>query len=354
MVQKLTYEPGLDGLRAVAVGMVVASHLFPRELPVGWIGVHLFFVLSGYLITRLLIQEIDEGGTIQLGRFYLRRALRLMPPLWLMLLMFLPFILLGHHRAQQFESWAMAATYLMNLNVTFGWLGGPNEAFGHTWSLATEEQFYLLWPAALLLGARRHPRLILLSLLIASVAWRAYLSRHGASFDRLYYSPDTDSDALIIGCLLAFWRVPDAWRHRLASIWPLWLLALSAAILYFSAAATFGVDLVALLGALLIITTRSSSLGEFLSAKPLPFIGKISYSLYLWHLPLIEFMRARWHLVGWQLLIPVAASFGAAVFSYYTVEAWARRMKNKSRAGQNFRQVKAAYGLNSPASNGLP
>jgi peptidoglycan/LPS O-acetylase OafA/YrhL len=99
----------------------------------------------------------------------------------------------------------------------------------------------------------------------------------------------------------------------------------------------------------------SSSLGTFLSAKPLRFIGKISYGLYLWHLPLIEFMRARWHLVGWQLLIPVLASFAAAVLSYFTVEAWARRMKNKSRAGQNFRPVKAAaYGLNSPASNGLP
>src|ERR1700761_34691 len=93
MTPKLPYEPALDGLRAVAVGLVLANHIFPQEFRVGWIGVHLFFVLSGYLTPRLLVQEIDGSGTIQLGRFYLRRALRLMPPLWLMLLTFLPFIL---------------------------------------------------------------------------------------------------------------------------------------------------------------------------------------------------------------------------------------------------------------------
>lgn len=328
MSEKLKYEPALDGLRAVAILMVVVGHMF--QLASGWIGVHLFFVLSGYLITRLLSAEIDRTGTIDFRRFYWHRFLRLMPPLWAMLLAFLPFILLGHHPRAQLQSWSMAATYLMNFNAAFEWMS--NEAFVHTWTLATEEQFYLLWPAALLFVALHRPRLALAILLIGAICWRVYLCLHGASVNRIYYGPDTNSDSLITGCLLGFTRVSETWVKRVSVSWTIWIPAISLALLavtYYEsrlvATAIVG-DLVAILGALLIIAAPT---WRVLSTRPMVFVGKISYSLYLWHLPLIGFAQTRWHLADWQLIFPALCAFGFAVFSYYTVEAWARRAKNQ-------------------------
>lgn len=328
MAQKLPHEPALDGLRAVAILMVVVGHMF--QLASGWIGVHLFFVLSGYLITRILSAEIDCTGTIDFYRFYWRRFLRLMPPLWAMLLTFLPLILLGHHQRAQLQSWSMAATYLMNFNAAFEWMS--NEAFVHTWSLATEEQFYLLWPAALVLVARHRPRLALTALLIGAMCWRAYLCLHGASVNRIYYGPDANSDSLIVGCLLGFTRISDVWVKRVSASWPLWIPAISIAMFAVThyesrlvATAIVG-DLVAVLGVLIIIAAPTC---RALSTRPMVFIGKISYSLYLWHLPLIGFSQTRWHLADWQLIFPALCAFGFAVLSYYTVEAWGRRVKRR-------------------------
>jgi peptidoglycan/LPS O-acetylase OafA/YrhL len=324
------YEPAFDGLRGIAVLVVVATHAIPNLPTYGGLGVNIFFVLSGYLITRLLVVEMDRTGTINLGRFYLQRALRLMPPFWAMLLIFLPLILTGHHRISQMQSWAMAATYLMNFNIAFGWTS--NYAFVHTWSLAAQEQFYLLWPPALLLGARYRPRLILAALLVFAMLWRAYLYAHGASLDRIYYGPDTNSDAILVGCLLAFANIPAIWGRRLAVAWPAWLLALAGAIIFCERLPDIPqyvaeASLVSILGALLIVAAPASSLGILLSAEPLRFLGKISYGLYLWHAPLIIFFGARWHLSGWQVLLPIACALVLATISYFTVEAWARRLK---------------------------
>jgi peptidoglycan/LPS O-acetylase OafA/YrhL len=273
---------------------------------------------------------MDRTGTINLGRFYLQRALRLMPPFWAMLLIFLPFILAGHHRTSQIQSWAMAATYLMNFNVAFGWTSVY--AFTHTWSLAAQEQFYLLWPLALLLGARHRPKLTLAALLVFAMLWRVYLYADGASVDRIYYAPDANSDAILVGCLLAFTSIPAIWIRRLAATWPAWLLALGSAVFlcerlpdipqYVAQA-----SLVSILGALLVVAAPASGLGILLSAEPLRFLGKISYGLYLWHLPLIVFFGARWHLSGWQVLLPIACALVLATISYFTVEAWARQLK---------------------------
>lgn len=330
MIRKLQYEPALDGLRAVAIGIVIAAHVFPRQIRSGWLGVYIFFVLSGFLITRILTREIDATGTVQIGRFYLRRAMRLMPPLWTMLLTFLPFILLGHHLTAQLEDWGMAATYIMNFNRAFGWF--PDYAFGHAWSLALEEQFYWLWPFALMLVARKSPRVFIGLLFLAVTAWRVWLFIHGASLLRIYSGPDTDSDATLMGCFLGLSTVPG-WLNSVVERNGLLLLAATGiAMLTFSgdlnssfiAEQTVG----CLLGAVLVIASFGDQLGKVLSARPLVFTGKISYALYLWHFPLIVFMDARWHLKGVSTFAPVVTAYVVSTTSYFTIEAWARRAKN--------------------------
>lgn len=326
---RLPHEPALDGLRALAVGLVIANHLFPKTLATGWVGVNLFFVLSGYLITRLLMQEMQETGTIKLGRFYLRRAMRLMPPLWTLLLLLLPLMLSGHHANAQLQSWSMAATYLMNFNRAFGWMS--DYALGHTWSLAAEEQFYWLWPAVLLLGARKWPRLTVGTLFLTMTAWRLYLFHHGASLSRVYNGPDTDSDAILAGCFLALTPIPEKVRTTIATLWPLWLgLVIYGAV---AVEGTLNAEFIAALtlscfvGAAFIIATEKSALGKILSTKPMVFTGKISYALYLWHYPLIVLMNARWHLPGAWKFAPVIFAYALSAISYFTVEAYFRMLK---------------------------
>jgi peptidoglycan/LPS O-acetylase OafA/YrhL len=205
--------PSLDGLRAISVFMVVAAHMngvLATNLPFipfwvylvwGSLGVQTFFVISGFLITHLLLKELTSTGTISLKRFYFRRALRIFPPLYAYLAIGLALTLAGFF-AGNVRAFIVAGTYLSN------YLGGGSELLEHTWSLSLEEQFYLLWPAALLFfGTKKSMKLAVWVILLspASRVVTYYLwPSHRALLSGMLH---TGLDSIMFGCLLALlWR----------------------------------------------------------------------------------------------------------------------------------------------------
>jgi peptidoglycan/LPS O-acetylase OafA/YrhL len=211
-VKSNKYEPSLDGIRAVAITAVVLYHSAPNWFPGGWAGVDAFFVLSGYLITRLLSDEIKENGSIDFQNFYIRRALRLAPAFVVLLVVELAFDLIESSPQKWVNAQAVhiSGLYLMNWNRAFDWL--PEGHLGHTWSLAMEEQFYLLWPMMLLMIWRRDALRWTVTGIFVVFAWRTALAISGAGVDRTYNGFDTHADALLMGCALSLCTVSDSVR----------------------------------------------------------------------------------------------------------------------------------------------
>ncbi len=205
--------PSLDGLRAVSVLLVLASHMngvlaqklpsIPYWLYVFWgaLGVQTFFVISGFLITHLLLKELNKTGTVNLKRFYFRRALRIFPPFYVYLAVALSLTLVGFFPGE-LRAFLVAGTY------TWNYLGTGSVLVEHTWSLSLEEQFYLLWPAALVfLGARKSVKLAVCVILLSPVSRIVtyYLLPHQRAL--LNAMLHTGLDSIMFGCLLAMlWR----------------------------------------------------------------------------------------------------------------------------------------------------
>jgi hypothetical protein len=207
-----SYRPEFDGLRAISVTLVWVSHLYAAMFKNGVIGVDIFFVLSGYLITGVLAQEYAKNGRLNLVNFYMRRFLRLVPALWLLLAASVVW-----YAAEQLVrpgllgSVFASGTYIMNFNRIFRWMG---EGFlGHTWSLAVEEQFYLVWPLALILIPRAYWLRTAVFAAILVMLWRFYLALEGADVGRIYNGPDCRMDTILVGCACAL-LIP-ATRERL-------------------------------------------------------------------------------------------------------------------------------------------
>ena len=202
----------IDGLRAIAVAMVFMAHAFPQLIPGGGVGVDVFFVISGYVITRHLLDQSPP-----LPHFYLNRLIRLFPPLVVVVLFCLVVAAAGIEIIRPFDA-VPALLSFMNYARAFEWVAEGGGRLGHYWSLSVEEQFYLLWPFALYwtLRARMDARKVLLATIFAVLAWRLALPFIGGTEDRLYNSFDTRADQLALGCLLNF--VPRGWMGRLA--WP--------------------------------------------------------------------------------------------------------------------------------------
>ena len=326
---RLQHNPAFDGLRAVAVILVIADHCDISVFDQGYFGVDLFFVLSGFLITRLLVDEIDSTGRIDLLRFYLRRLLRLTPALLLMLTAYLliaPSLwpqldLMSHVRDA-----ALVAFYLSDYSQAF-W-HNPKVLI-HTWSLSVEEHFYLIWPFAVLLLARighRWRLVVLVGIYLLASAWRIY-GYETLGWDATYYRFDTRMSGLVSGALLAtFLRHKDSISEGLANVAGLvaWAaLTVCLSIGYWGAPWSLVVMTnlahVAAFGLLISASAKDSWVSSVLSARPLVGIGIISYGMYLWHYPAAVYLR---ELFPSYLTGPIVLGFSivVATISYLTVE----------------------------------
>jgi peptidoglycan/LPS O-acetylase OafA/YrhL len=299
----LNYIPELNGLRAIAIGAVLLDHTLNSYFPGGFIGVDIFFVLSGWLITTILVREFERDNGINLGHFYARRALRLVPALLAMLTAYILFLFaksVWKPDGDFFHDhlWAVLSTAFYVMNWTQAFDLGPAGYLLHTWSLGIEEQFYVFWPMTLIVILRYFGRAsafrFVLTLILIVIAWRTLLVFGEASPKRIYPAFDTRIDTLLMGCLLAL--VPLAQIHSLTarfSLCPVLILTVMLLTLRWTSPLLFlfGFPIVAFCAAWLISAALfgkpQSLLRQFLRWSPLTYCGQISYGFYLWHFPIL-------------------------------------------------------------------
>jgi len=344
-VNRLGHRPALDGLRGVAILLVILGHLFstPRG---GELGVDVFFVLSGFLITTLLLEEREATGRIDLRAFYRRRALRLLPALVLMLATcsvvavggWAAGRLSGHDLLRQLGGIALGLTY--TTNVARAWFhASPAFAFRHLWSLAQEEQFYLLWPGLLLgvYAVRRSPRALAGALAAIAVAISAYeatlasVVAGGEPLHRMWFNPLAHGESLVLGCLAAVVFV-----YRLAPPVPAWAVApalgVAVAVMVllddtvravWYVLPAFGIAVALLLLRALDARTWTA---RALSDVRLREVGRVSYGLYLWHWPVL-------HVVMWPIGLPLTFLVAAVSYEYVEKPFLRRRHRSGGREG---------------------
>jgi peptidoglycan/LPS O-acetylase OafA/YrhL len=348
---------GLDGVRAIAVTLVILFHLTPGTTVGGYLGVDLFFVVSGFLITTLLLRERNATGRIRLGAFWARRARRLLPALVVLVLVCCTaaFAIGGDVLVGLGMQVLGAATFSSNwllLAAGSSYFGDSvPELFRNLWSLAVEEQFYLVWPLLLVLVLVRMPRalrLILVAVLAAASAVAMAVLYTPADPNRVYYGTDTHAFGLAIGAFLALLAIswprralewPRAARRLLAVAGSLALAALVGFALLMPGDAPFvfrgGLVAVAVLTAILIaaLLVPGSPLARVLDLGAFRWVGARSYGLYLWHWPvfvLVVSALPSWQrdgASGWALGgIALAISAAAAALSYRFVEQPIRRL----------------------------
>jgi peptidoglycan/LPS O-acetylase OafA/YrhL len=346
----LGYRPALDGLRGVAILAVVVTHA-KLVNGAGDVGVDIFFVLSGFLITSLLIEEWDKFHSVSLKRFYARRALRLLPALVVMI----AGLVMWHLATSQWVAGRTALDGLITLFYSTNWalaLGfrQPVHVFAHTWTLSIEEQFYLWWPIALTLLLRRsnsrgsllHWVILGMFLLLIERVMIAVGTPRGGT-DWLYYATEARADTLLVGCAAAIVLGSNliCWnrRARIAIKYLAWLVGVPG-LLLIGIAATKSIEfsaiglhitigLFAVLILVEIVISNSGVLVWLMSWRWLIHVGKMSYGLYLWHYPIFcEVQSRKWPLSN-ELAIEVGLTAVATLASFYLIERPALKLKGR-------------------------
>lgn len=335
--------PSLDGLRAISILLVIISHLVDTYVAtdgiggkwlehLGTLGVRVFFVISGFLITGLLLHELDTTGRIRLTKFYFRRTFRIFPPYYVLILVVAVLYLFNWVDLTSADL-LHAITYTVNYYPARSW------ALGHAWSLSVEEQFYLLWPAVLLLAGRRWSMRIAFAIMLLCPLIRLgyyyvlpWLIRYEVG-----YRFETVADSLAAGCVLAgandWLRRQRLYQQALQSrcfvLVPIIIVCLSALSPRLRTSLLFSATLQNIGIAACIawcMTYSSSKIGYVLNSKPMVFLGLMSYSVYLWQQLFLDPYSSSsiTHFPVNLVLVGVAA-----LSSYYVVERPALRLRHR-------------------------
>jgi peptidoglycan/LPS O-acetylase OafA/YrhL len=338
-----SYRPDIDGLRAVAVLSVLFFHAFPEALPGGFVGVDVFFVISGFLITGIILAQ-SAAGNFTIGGFYSRRIRRIFPALSLVLASVIAFgwLALAPYAFRQL-GWHALFSAAFGENI---WLwqkagdyfdeGSAVKPLLHLWSLGVEEQYYLIWPLLLLLIRRRLSLAAWLIAAVAAASFVANLLTVGDSPKLAFYWPHTRFWELMIGSALAYWDfhrsnpAPSPLRDFSAFAG---LCALACGLLLIDESRAFPGwwALLPTLGTAALIASRGAWVNRLLARQPLVYIGLISYPLYLWHWPILVYLR---------IVTDAEPSAGArlaalalsAVLAWLTYELLEKRVRGRQHA----------------------
>ena len=358
---KTRYLPSIDSLRALAVLAVIIYHIDVNYLPGGFLGVDLFFVLSGYLISSLIIKEYKKTGTLNLYNFYMRRARRLLPAVYFMITVCLLFMVLFNGvllRKSHLDA-VFGYIYSSNWWYIFHKLDyfdsfGAQSPFKHLWSLAIEEQFYMFFPLIFLIFNRQKKEegqssslnknflYIVLGLILISLVTHILLFDIN-NINRIYFGTDTRAFSLLVGVVGALVYPMDKLSSStnvkesvLYSVVSLTSISTLIAIMFYTSEYNTwlyrgGFLLVAVLGLIIIISSgkQHTFISKALSFRPIVFIGKISYSLYLWHFPIIVLTTPVSEIGNPNLFyvtLRIILTFIAATLSYLFVETPIRKL----------------------------
>lgn len=343
MGTKKKYIKGIDGLRALAVIMVLAYHLKMPFARSGLLGVTVFFVISGYLITGILVSEIEENGSIDLKNFWVRRIRRLLPAVLSMAVVMI-FVSAIVNRVVFTKGCNDLLSAVFGYNnwwqifrkVSYFENAGAPSPFTHCWSLAIETQFYLVYPLLLILLSKVKNRgkvyvAVTTVLVLISAVLMAVLYNPAGDPSRVYYGTDTRAFSLLIGALAALQKEYKVIKVRIRrNIWAVAgsvaLVILMGMMIVISSYSSFlyygGQVLISVLAAVVVyaVTVSKSPLSTILGSSILKWIGDRSYSIYLWHYPIIVLMSGGKKAVWWIVLLELSLSVGLAELSYRFIE----------------------------------